>query len=208
MTRTAATTTPAPSCCAPPPQRPAGACRRSSRGCPSRPGPGSRGASSSPAAPAWRWRSTAPRRSRSRPSRAGSRRRRRATRSSSRSSSTAASTRSACSPRSATRATRSCARAWPRKKAPAPTFGEDPTPAVAPDRRRPRHPARRGQGLRLPGDRLRPPRPVALHLAPLLRDRRARRRLPHRLAGPLPRRSSATKKTRCRGSRWTARSRR
>ena len=54
--------------------------------------------------------STAPRRSRSRPSRTGSRRRRRATRSSSRSSSTAASTRSACSPRSATRATRSCGR--------------------------------------------------------------------------------------------------
>ena len=36
-------------------------------------------------------------------------------------------------------------------------------------------PARRGQGQRLPGDRLRRPRPVPLHLAPLLRDRRARR---------------------------------
>ena len=53
---------------------------------------------------------------------------------------------------------------------------------------RPGDPARRGQGQRLPGDRLRPSRPVALHLAPLLRDRRARRRLPHRLAGPLHRR--------------------
>ena len=112
MARTAATTTPAPSCCAAPPPKPAAACRRSSRGCPSPPAPASRGADSSPAAPAWRSPSTAPRRSRSPPSRRGSPRRRRPTRSSSRSSSTAASTRSACSPRSATRATRSCARTW------------------------------------------------------------------------------------------------
>ena len=62
-----------------------------------------------------------------------------------------------------------------------------PAPALAPLGRRPGDPARRGQGQRLPGDRLRPSRPVALHLAPLLRDRRARRRLPHRLAGPLHR---------------------
>ena len=48
-------------------------------------------------------------------------------------------------------------------------------------------PARRGQGQRLPGDRVRPPRPVPLHLAPLLRDRRARDRVPDRLARPLPR---------------------
>ena len=45
-------------------------------GMPSRPGPGSRGAGSSPAAPASRSPSTAPRRSRSRPSRPGSPRRR------------------------------------------------------------------------------------------------------------------------------------
>ena len=143
---------------------------------------------SSPAAPAWRSPSTAPRRSRSRPSKRGSRRRRRATRSSSRSSSTAASTRSACSPRSATRATRSCGRTSRSR----PKRGTDihrghracagtPRPPSAGD------PARRGQGQRLPGDRLRPSRPVALHLAPLLRDRRARGRLPDRLARPLPR---------------------
>ena len=53
-------------------------------------------------------------------------RRRRPTRSSSRSSSTAASTRSACWPRSATPATRSCARTWRWRRAPAPTFSEDP----------------------------------------------------------------------------------
>ena len=48
-------------------------------------------------------------------------------------------------------------------------------------------PARRGESQRLPGDRVRPSRPVPLHLAPLLRDRRARDRVPHRLARPLPR---------------------
>ena len=62
-----------------------------------------------------------------------------------------------------------------------------PEPALAPGRGQPGDAARRGQGQHLPGDRLRPPRPVALHLAPLLRDRRARDRLPDRLAGPLHR---------------------
>ena len=110
-----------------------------------------------------------------------------ATRSSSRSSSTAASTRSACWRRSATRATRSCGRTSPSRPAPGRPSPRTPRLQLAPGRREPGDPARRGQGQRLPGDRLRPPRPVALHLAPLLRDRRARRRLPHRLAGPLPR---------------------
>ena len=75
----------------------------------------------------------------------------------------------------------------PRARRPAPPFTEDPRLQLAPGGGGPGDPARRGQGQRLPGDRLRPPRPVALHLAPLLRDRRARRRLPHRLARPLPR---------------------
>ena len=111
----------------------------------------------------------------------------RATRSSSRSSSTAASTRSACSPRSATRATRSCGRTWRSRPKPGPNSPRTPRLRWHPGRRSAGDPARRGQGQRLPGDRLRPPRPVALHLAPLLRDRRARDRLPHRLARPLPR---------------------
>ena len=44
-----------------------------------------------------------------------------------------------------------------------------------------------GKVTRLPGDRLHEPQPVPLHLASLLRDRRARGRRPHRLAGPLHR---------------------
>ena len=63
-----------------------------------------------------------------------------ATRSSSRSSSTAASTRSACSPRSATRATRSCGRTWrwrpgagtDLQRGPAPAAGTRPPPAWRP----------------------------------------------------------------------------
>ena len=51
--------------------------------------------------------------------------RRRPTRSSSRSSSTAASTRSACSPRSATRATRSCGPAWRSPPGAGAAFSED-----------------------------------------------------------------------------------
>ena len=58
-----------------PPPRPARGCRRSRPGCRCRRAPGSRGARSSRAAPGWRWRSTAPRRSRSPPSRMGSPRR-------------------------------------------------------------------------------------------------------------------------------------
>ena len=184
------------------------ACRRSSRGCRRRPGPGSRGAASSPGAPASRSPSTAPRRSRWRRSKTGSPRPPRATGSSSRSSSTAASTRSACSPRSATPATRSCGPTSPSRRKPGTAFTEDtrlrwhPAAAGAGD------PPRRGQGQRLPGDRLRPPRPVALHLAPLLRDRRARDRFPHRLARPLPRPGRRPTTTRSRDSRWTAASRR
>ena len=101
-----------------------------------------------------------------------------ATRSSSRSSSTAASTRSACWRRSATPATRSCGRTSPcrrRRDRPSPRTR---SLQLAPVGGGARDPARRGQGQRLPGDRLRPPRPVPLHLAPLLRDRRAAGRLP------------------------------
>ena len=136
------------------------------------------------------------------------RRRRRATRSWSRSSSTAASTRSACSPRSATRATRSCARTWRWPKATGPPSARTRACSWHPARGRPRDPPRRGQGQRLPGDRLRPPRPVALHLAPLLRDRRARRSASAPAGWAATSTRSATKRTRCRGSRWTARSRR
>ena len=88
-----------------------------------------------------------------------------------------------------------------------PTFTEDerlqwhPGAAASPT-------PRRRQGLRLPGDRLRTPGPVALHLAPLLRDRRARHRSSTRAGSAAISTSSATKRTRCRGSRWTARSRR
>ena len=58
-----------------------------------------------------------------------------------------------------------------------------------------------------PGDRLLEPEPVALHLAPLLRGRRAQRVRPGRLAGPLagPQRPRPT--TRSRACRSTPRSR-
>ena len=90
-------------------------------------------------------------------------------------------------PRSATRATPSCDRTWrlaPKRRA---ELHRGPELQLAPLGGRAGDPARRGQSQRLPGDRLRTPRPVALHLEPLLRDRRARRQLPHRLAGPLHR---------------------
>ena len=135
----------------------------------------------------------------------GSRRRRRATRSSSRSSSTAASTRSACWPRSATRNTRTLRpnlALAPKAKARA--FSEDPSLRWHPAAAGAGDPARRGQGQRLPGDRLRPPRPVALHLAPLLRDRRARRSASAPAGSAATSTRSATTRTRCRGSRWTA----
>src|SRR5919197_1258032 len=47
--------------------------------------------------------------------------------------------------------------------------------------------ARRGEGDRAAVDRLRPSRPVALHLAPLLGGRRDRPAPAHGLDGPLPR---------------------
>ena len=83
-----------------------------------------------------------------------------------------------------------------------------PEPAVAPRRGGAGDAARRGQGQRLPGDRLRPPRPVPLHLAPLLRDRRARRSATGPAGWAATSTRSATTRTRCRGSRSTARSRR
>ncbi len=60
-------------------------------------------------------------------------------------------------------------------------------PALAPGRGAAARPARRGQAERDPGDRLRRPEPVALHLAPLLGGRRHRPGRPRRLARPLPR---------------------
>ena len=61
-------------------------------------------------------------------------------------------------------------------------------PALAPGARAARAAARRGQGLGAAGGRLRPSRPVALHLAPLLGGRRDRPAAADRLARPLPRR--------------------
>ena len=60
-------------------------------------------------------------------------------------------------------------------------------PALASLRRRPRDAARRGQGHGDAGRRLRPPGPVALQLAPLLRGRRAPAEARDGLDGPLPR---------------------
>ena len=57
-----------------------------------------------------------------------------------------------------------------------------------PSRRAARDAPRRGQGDGDAGGRLRQPRPVALHLPPLLGGRRHRPETPHRLARPLPRR--------------------
>ena len=58
------------------------------------------------------------------------------------------------------------------------------------------------------GDRLRPPGPVALQLAPLLGGRRARTEARDRLDGPLPRPGRRRRTTRSRDSRSTASSRR
>ncbi len=59
---------------------------------------------------------------------------------------------------------------------------------LAPERDAARAAARRGQGERAAGGRLRPPRPVALRLAPLLGGRGDRRRAALRLARPPARR--------------------
>ena len=65
----------------------------------------------------------------------------------------------------------------PDRRSPSPAgtpFAEDTAPLLASGARAARAAARRGQGLRAAGDRLRPPRPVALHVAPLLGGRRDR----------------------------------
>ena len=64
-------------------------------------------------------------------------------------------------------------------------FGEDPRMTLASGRRAAGRAARRGQGLRDAGGRLRPPGPVALRLAPLLGGRRDRRPAALRLARPV-----------------------
>jgi len=152
--------------------------------------------------------STAPRRSRSRPSRPGSPRPPGRQDPSSRSSSTAASTRSSVLAPVGDPNTRRCG----------PNLAERNRAKGRPSPRTRGcqwHPSAAGlatstaaESQRLPGDRLRTPRPVAFHLAPLLRDRPARRRLPHRLDGPLPRPRRRRRKPAGRDFRWTARSRR
>ena len=212
MSRTAATTaaatTPAPSCCARPRRKPARACRRSSRGCPSRPAPGSRGARflsrSAGLALAVYGASKIPL--------------------------SAFETGIA----QAAQADKILVSVFfdggidslsvlapvgdPRYAQLRPNLAlharrrdavqRGPEPALAPRRGGAGDAARRGQGQRLPGDRLRPPRPVPLHLAPLLRDRRARRSASGPAGWAATSTRSATTRTRCRASRWTARSRR
>ena len=87
-------------------------------------------------------------------------------------------------------------------------FTEDPRPDVASIRDGPGRTARRRQGHRVPGDRLRAAGREPLHQPPLLGGRRARHEHAHRLDGALPRPRSANPPTRCRASRWTTRSRR
>ena len=61
-------------------------------------------------------------------------------------------------------------------------------PVLEPGARSDRAAARRGQGDRPAGGRVRPPRPVALHVTPFLGGRRDRLAAAHGLDGPLPRR--------------------
>ena len=106
-----------------------------------------------------------------------------------RSSCRAASTRCRCSRRSATplRDAAADARRSPtaagRGRLHARTTGCAGTRTLAPIRDL--HARRQGHGD--PGDRLRRPEPVALHVAPLLGGRRAQPGRPRRLDGPLPR---------------------
>ena len=81
-------------------------------------------------------------------------------------------------------------------------------PALAPDRRAAARPARRGQAERDPGDRLRRPQPVALHLAPLLGGRRASTRPAASAGSAATSTATAPTTTRCRACRSTTRSRR
>ena len=67
-------------------------------------------------------------------------------------------------------------------------FAEDRAADVAPGARADRPAVRRGQGQRAAGGRLRPSRPVALHLPPLLGGGGDRSAAADRLDGPLPRR--------------------
>ena len=83
-------------------------------------------------------------------------------------------------------------------------FTEDPRLYWNPALVAARAAARRGQGHRAAGDRLRPSRPVALHLAPLLGGRRHRPAAADGLARPLPRRRGRRRTTRCRASRSPA----
>ena len=81
-------------------------------------------------------------------------------------------------------------------------------PALAPVGGGARRAARRGQGLRDAGGRLRAPGPVALRLAPLLRGRRARPAASARAGSAATSTASARPTTRSRASRSTPRSRR
>ena len=123
---------------------------------------------------------------------------------SSRSSSTAAPTRSRCSSRPPTRSTaqlRPTARARRRRRdrrSPR-TAGLQLAPVARPARAAPR----RGQGQRDPGDRLRPPEPVALHVAPLLGGRRDRRAARAPAGSAAISTASGRPTTRCRACRST-----
>ena len=106
----------------------------------------------------------------------------------SRSSSTAASTRSRCSRRPPTRPTARCARASLSPRAPAPRSARTRACAGI----RPRAPSttftRAGKMTVAPAIGYSQPRPVALHLAPLLGGRRPAPARDHRLDGPPARR--------------------
>ena len=114
-------------------------------------------------------------------------RRRATTGSWSRSSSTAASTRSRCSRRPPTRSTSRCARPWRCRPAPEPRSPRTRSLRWNPAAASLRRPAPGGQDVGAAGSRLLEPRPVALHLAPLLGGRRPAAERGHRLDGPAAR---------------------
>ena len=123
---------------------------------------------------------------------------------SSRSSAPAAWTRCRCSRPSATPATRRCA-ARSRCRRPGVRVRRGHPPALAPERRAAARPARRRQAERDPGDRLRRPQPVALHLAPLLGGRRASTRPAASAGSAATSTATAPPTTRSRASRSTTR---
>ena len=112
-----------------------------------------------------------------------------------------------CSPRSTTPPTSRCARrsSWRRTRRIA--FRDDTRLQWHPAARAAQGAARGGPAHGDPGDRLLHPEPVALHVAPLLRGRRAQRGGADRLARPLAGPQRPRRTTRSRASRSTRRSR-